>query len=477
VTCLTTGRPGGLLALRLALIVLLGAGAAAGCGKKGPPLAPIIRTPARVENVTARRLGGTVYLQFQIPSANSDRSTPADIGRVEVYGFTGTPLDNADLLKRGTLVASVPVRKPLDADEEAEQAEQPEAPTSGGEVARQPGTPPRPTQGAAKPANARPAPSPENGFDQGNVVVVTEVLGAAQATALPPKLPKGQKPVVVPPSPFALADFVTRPSAGPTRLYVVVAVSRGGRKGAPSARISVPLFAPSSPPSSPVVAFDEKALTVTWVAPADVRRPIQPPPAEGALPSTERGIRSTASAYNIYEVPAPGSGAPPAAGAPPRVFSTPGPVVPSPLNEKPVPAPPFVDARLQFGQARCYVVRSVVAFAGAVPVESDASAPACVTPADTFAPLAPTGLAAVASQGSISLIWSANTEPDLAGYLVLRAPAGSAAFKPLTPSPIKETTFNDTGVTAGERYAYVIVAVDAAGNRSAPSSQAQESAR
>jgi len=95
-------------------------------------------------------------------------------------------------------------------------------------------------------------------------------------------------------------------------------------------------------------------------------------------------------------------------------------------------------------------------------------------------PAAPKNLAAVASEGAINLIWEANTEGDLAGYMVLRAPAVEGGkLVPITPAPIKETTFRDTKVRAGVRYAYVVVAVDTATpqNVSAQSNRVEETAR
>ncbi len=85
---------------------------AAACGKKGPPLAPLLRVPAAVAEFSARRLGQTVYLQFVIPARNQDNSTPADVTRVDVYGYTGKPASDDDIVKYGTLVASVAVRPP-----------------------------------------------------------------------------------------------------------------------------------------------------------------------------------------------------------------------------------------------------------------------------------------------------------------------------------------------------------------------------
>jgi fibronectin type 3 domain-containing protein len=110
-------------------------------------------------------------------------------------------------------------------------------------------------------------------------------------------------------------------------------------------------------------------------------------------------------------------------------------------------------------------------------IESDPSRPICVTPKDTFPPGAPKGLAAVASTGVVNLIWDANTEADLAGYIVLRGEAGGATLQPLTAEAVKETRYTDRTARPGVRYAYQIVAVDKAGNRSAPSNRVEEAAR
>jgi hypothetical protein len=85
----------------------------------------------------------------------------------------------------------------------------------------------------------------------------------------------------------------------------------------------------------------------------------------------------------------------------------------------------------------------------------------------------------VASEGAVSLIWEANTEPDLAGYIVLRGNAPGDTLAPLTPAPIKETTFRDATAKTGLRYVYAVVAVDSATpqNVSAQSNRVEETAR
>ena len=59
-----------------------------GCGKKGPPLAPLNLVPEPAANVTARRLGSTVYLQMAVPIKNANGPGPVTIDHLEIYAAT-----------------------------------------------------------------------------------------------------------------------------------------------------------------------------------------------------------------------------------------------------------------------------------------------------------------------------------------------------------------------------------------------------
>ena len=145
------------------------------------------------------------------------------------------------------------------------------------------------------------------------------------------------------------------------------------------------------------------------------------------------------------------------------------------LTRTPVAEPRYVDARVVWGERRCYTVRTVLTL-GASSLESDEPAPGCVTLVDRFPPAAPKGLSAVPSEGAISLIWEPNTESDLRGYIVLRASAPGETLQPITSAPIAQTTLKDA-VVAGVRYVYAVRAVDEAGNLSEPSERVEEAAR
>lgn len=88
---------------------------------------------------------------------------------------------------------------------------------------------------------------------------------------------------------------------------------------------------------------------------------------------------------------------------------------------------------------------------------------------DTTAPAAPTGVAATASDSSVRLTWTANTEADLAGYNVYRSTTGTPS--PATASPLNGTLltaagYTDTTASNGTTYTYAVAAVDTSGNTS-----------
>ncbi|WP_433967397.1 fibronectin type III domain-containing protein [Tunturiibacter gelidiferens] len=149
-----------------------------------------------------------------------------------------------------------------------------------------------------------------------------------------------------------------------------------------------------------------------------------------------------------------------------------------------------IDQTTQKGESYRYMARRVreISLAGrALEVRSVISAPVTVAMLDTFPPAIPTGLEAVpggatASDRSIDLSWTPNTEIDLAGYSVYRQEvtstgqvAGSATR--LNPSPIVGPAYRDQTAIPGHRYAYRVTAVDATGNESAPSGDVQETLR
>ena len=87
-----------------------------GCGKKGAPLAPLLRLPAQVAELTAARAGDAVDLTMLVPTTNVGGDTPADIASLEIYAVTAERepvLGDGDPGPPWTLLLRLPVRRPV----------------------------------------------------------------------------------------------------------------------------------------------------------------------------------------------------------------------------------------------------------------------------------------------------------------------------------------------------------------------------
>jgi hypothetical protein len=440
----------------------------AGCGKKGPPLPPLVRLPQPPVDLVAERRGDTVDVQFTVPNTNTDGTRPANVATADVYAITApatlTPLTDAQVVKLGTKVGSVQVKAPrdpnltADPDEPADEVEEPEGP----------------------------------GLDQGSVARVSERLTSEMQT--PVDVPKDKKDSHA----AATAEnprgpLLPAPMTATARTYAAFGVSTRGRKGPLSKRIVVPLVPPPPAPTVPAVAYDEKAVTVTWT-PVVLNASAQPPTAAAREPSLEPPPAAppkdlSASSRPIVDEPIADIAAPPAPDLLPatplgvtipaiayNVYDATNPESVVKLTPSPIAEPKFSDPRITWGEERCYAVRTAETVGG-LTIESDAAAAPCETLTDTFPPAAPKALTAIPSDGAINLIWEPNTEKDLDGYIVMRGAATPGApLEPITPAAIQEPSFKDT-VQAGAQFAYAVKAVDKAGNASAPSERVVESAR
>lgn len=145
-----------------------------------------------------------------------------------------------------------------------------------------------------------------------------------------------------------------------------------------------------------------------------------------------------------------------------------------------------LDASAVFGRHYQYWVERVLKAnldGHAVEILSAPSDTVEVQTKDVFPPKAPQQLAAVATEGAVDLSWSANTEPDLAGYIVYRKYAdgdtgGEAGAQPVRISPagmpLIAPAFRDTSAQPGHSYQYSVSAVDTSGNESQRSAAAVE---
>jgi len=91
---------------------------------------------------------------------------------------------------------------------------------------------------------------------------------------------------------------------------------------------------------------------------------------------------------------------------------------------------------------------------------------------ETTAPAKPTGLTATGNGASIHLSWNANTETDVQGYNVLRAPANSSDWNVIARK-LTATEFTDNTCHHNTTYQYKVRAIDKAENISAASETAE----
>ncbi len=104
--------------------------------------------------------------------------------------------------------------------------------------------------------------------------------------------------------------------------------------------------------------------------------------------------------------------------------------------------------------------------------QSAPSAAVSATVSDVAAPSTPAGLGTVVTGSDVQLAWTASTDNiGVDHYLVYRGPTAGFPIAGLTPTQVLTTDHTDTGLADGT-YHYRVVAVDAAGNASAPSSSA-----
>jgi hypothetical protein len=110
-------------------------------------------------------------------------------------------------------------------------------------------------------------------------------------------------------------------------------------------------------------------------------------------------------------------------------------------------------------------------------VEGDDTPSVQVVAHDVFPPATPSGLQAVFSgpgqKPFIDLVWTPNTEADLAGYNVYRHEEGGQPVK-LNSDLIKSPDFRDAAIVPGHHYFYSVSAADVRGNESPHSEEASE---
>ena len=241
-----------------------------------------------------------------------------------------------------------------------------------------------------------------------------------------------------------LADQEFSASRGVSFTFGVRALTRGFRRRAAEGELSnvarATLLDVSGPVENLRVQATEKALELEWSPPAR---------------SLTGGPLSTLVGYRVYRSATGEAGS----------FA---------LRAE-TDSPTYGDPGFQFDRSYYYKVQAVFKGNSSV-AESEDSAPLEITPHDVFPPAAPKNVTAIYAAGAVELVWTASTEPDLAGYNVTRR-EGSGPAERINPELSRTPIFRDARVLPDRQYFYRVTAVDLSRNESPASAEVEVETR
>jgi fibronectin type 3 domain-containing protein len=224
-------------------------------------------------------------------------------------------------------------------------------------------------------------------------------------------------------------------SYGRRYTYVILAGDAQGRIGRPSGRVSVSYAAAPAEPGNLVAEPREGEVRLTWNAPTRL---------------LDGSAITDALTYEVLRAPSEDAELAPVAAAASGTTLT--------------------DSKLENERAYYYAVRAIREVAGTT-IYGRPTSRLAATPRDVTPPSAPGNLVAIASEGVVRLSWSPSPEPDVAGYIVYRAPVGGG-FERIGAINAPGTTYADRTAPRGTSR-YVVTAQDNAArpNESARSNE------
>jgi hypothetical protein len=231
-------------------------------------------------------------------------------------------------------------------------------------------------------------------------------------------------------------------------VYMVLAQGHNGKSFGLPNRVSVPLV-PNLPPPQKVSASPvPRGIMLAW----------EP---SGSARTTEN--KQTQYAYKLMRL----------------LQGAKEPVLVTQLNAA-NPERSFVDTGIEWEKSYQYWIVPVTLWQEGNrkgEIEGDDSPVVDVLAHDSFPPANPSGVEAVYSAAApnsfIDITWTANNEPDLAGYNVYRHTGNEQPIK-INSELVKTPRFADPGVRPGMKYFYSVTAVDLRGNESGKSEETSE---
>jgi predicted RecA/RadA family phage recombinase len=262
---------------------------------------------------------------------------------------------------------------------------------------------------------------------------------------LPPTLKEGRGEQVT--AKDTLSDALRSGSAD-FAVYTVLAQGHNGKSFGLPNRVSVPLVPDLAPPQRISANPVPTGIMVSWEESG----------------SGEKAARTqTQYAYRLMR----------------RLQGAKDPVLVTQLNIADH-AKSFLDTTIEWEKAYQYWIVSVTLWQDGNrkgEIEGEDSPIVDVLAHDSFPPANPSGVQAVFSAAApnsfIDITWTANTEPDLAGYNVYRH-SEKEPPKKINSELVKTPRFPDPGVQPGMKYFYSVTAVDLRGNESGKSEETSE---
>jgi hypothetical protein len=406
-------------ALPLGLALFLSSQAA--CGKRADPLAPYVKTPQAPTALEVAQIGNEIQIRITAPRLTTE-SRPLPV--IELQWLQAPALGTFERV-------ATPLLREEVAPGELRTKRFPR-PTSEIRLSVQAFSG-KARSALVAPVSFKPAPVPE-------APTGLQVTNVPEGVELRWTNPPGAEPWPTPgPSPTA-TPLTGAPAPGsPAGIPSPVAAS------APTAGPTPPPTPTPTPPPTPTpTPTPATALNMpNQVTPSSDAVPVPLTPPVGATPS-------------VLPIPSP---------TPPtgiRIFRTDG--VPRPARE-PLQASSWIDVSVKAGDKPCYSIRYATSFTP--PVESESTEPVCAEVKDIVAPDAPPRLVGDIGDNFVELTWSASPSADVTGYRLYQALEGGSR-KLVLETAGTALRARDSDMTSGAR-SYMVVAIDAGGNESAPS--------
>lgn len=199
--------------------------------------------------------------------------------------------------------------------------------------------------------------------------------------------------------------------------YALRFVNKQGRRSDFSRSVHTEPVAPAQPPSDLTEEVQEDQIIIRWRAPEANIDGSRPPHALGYLVNSEHFVTETE----------------------------------------------YVDRDFRFNQERTYRLQAVARRLNPL-ILSEFSDTLTVVPRDVFPPAAPQNVTGLLWEGRIQLLWDANKELDLRGYVVYRGrdPNQIEKSSPL----ITINRYTDEAISSSDSWYYQVSAVDQLGNES-----------